>query len=642
MPAGNAALGVVIPPDRFASGAVERAFFGANFLAGRDALNGSFAQKAAALGVSHLRWPGGGIAEKHFDLRDPNALPAARNGSDTTLTGYLAFCAEQGMRPVVVLPTKRFGSDVAAARAELEGFLRKLAEGRYGPTDGLLLEIGNEYYSTASPYAPLQAADYAALARAYTDAIARLLPSAETAVQIGRTAKDNATILAAFEDTVAAAAIDALVFHEYPWRLDPIETRLAGKMALAQDWVQRGVEADVYMSEWNVGSNPDDGLDHRHDYGHAQLSTMLEIAAQAIAQGVDMAAVWALQQVNKTALAADEGRARIFAAGALFALMQESMTGKRIVDFDDAALAAHGVHIHGFSDGNEMSLFIAARDLAADEITLTLDLPGLDAVLGLAWGERLTPLGDPLDYRPEARRASFLQPLDGSDGVTLRLTADYQIVRLDFALGSAQQPGRTVLGDDDNNILRSALGSDRLFGALGDDLLSGGAGHDRLLGGAGNDRLVGGSGRDVLNGQAGHDVLAGGSGSDLLFGQAGNDRLVGGDAADRLFGDAGHDVLYGQSGDDSLTGGAGLDRLIGGAGRDVFFFSHDMDLDIVLDFQTGLDRLHVRGLEIADFETLQTAHLSQRPAGALILAEDGLILLRDVIADALRADDFIF
>ncbi|MEM9197432.1 MAG: calcium-binding protein [Pseudomonadota bacterium] len=623
---------------------MDRDFFGVNVLSGRDALDGTFGGKASDLGAQHMRWPGGGISEKHFDMAAPDAMPAASDGSVLGISSYLAASAEMGMRPIIVLPTKRFGEDVAAATAELTTFLTALAQGRYGPVDGVLFEIGNEYYSGSEPYDALSAEEYAALAQAYVTTIEDILPEADIAVQIGRTQAENETIRAVFAaDQDAAAAIDVLSFHEYPWRFDPVEDRIAAKMALVDDWQAEGVEADAYMSEWNIGSSPDASQDAAHDYGHAQLSSLLEIADQSIKQGVDIASVWAVQQSNKTSLTAPEGRSKVFAAGDLFQLMQESMIDKRAIEVEDAALEAQGVHLYAYSGGNEFTLFVAARDLAADKITVTLDFPGLDAVLGLAWGERLTPLGDPEAYRPEARLTSFLQPLNSPDSVTVNLNRDYEIVRLDFALSSADQPGRTFLGDGMNNVLRATAGSDRLIGGTGDDFLAAGAGHDRLVGDTGDDVMIGAAGRDILNGQGGNDVMVGGDDNDILYGQSGDDRIAAGAGADRLMGDAGADILNGQAGDDILQGGAGFDRLIGGTGTDVFIFTPEFDLDVVLDFETGTDLLKLRSMEdITGFADLRDGHLSQRPGGALITSEDGMILLRGIDMDALRADDFIF
>ncbi|WP_022704462.1 DUF4214 domain-containing protein [Pseudorhodobacter ferrugineus] len=82
----------------------------------------------------------------------------------------------------------------------------------------------------------------------------------------------------------------------------------------------------------------------------------------------------------------------------------------------------------------------------------------------------------------------------------------------------------------------------------------------------------------TLTGGTGADTLTGGAGRDIIFGGAGNDRLFGGD------------------GDDILVDGAGGDLLYGGAGADVFIFEPDGELDIVVGFERGIDRIDLSAL----------------------------------------------
>ncbi|WP_414471007.1 Ig-like domain-containing protein [Microvirga sp. M2] len=163
-----------------------------------------------------------------------------------------------------------------------------------------------------------------------------------------------------------------------------------------------------------------------------------------------------------------------------------------------------------------------------------------------------------------------------------------------------------------NDWLYGDAGNDTVAGGIGDDHLYGGTGHDRLLGEAGHDRLEGGSGNDTLLGGSGHDTLAGGTGHDRLYGDAGNDRLYGGSGHDRLDGGSGHDrldggagndTLLGGTGNDTLVGGLGRDQLGGGAGRDVFVFTTVAESrvgaqrDVIHDFQSGHDRIDLRGID---------------------------------------------
>lgn len=119
----------------------------------------------------------------------------------------------------------------------------------------------------------------------------------------------------------------------------------------------------------------------------------------------------------------------------------------------------------------------------------------------------------------------------------------------------------------------------------------------RIIGTASADTIDGTAGDDVITGGAGNDVIRGADGHDRIEGNAGNDMLIGGLGDDRLHGRDGNDVLDGGAGNDILDGGPGDDVMTGGAGADVFRFrvtEADMgDVDVITDFQSGTDRLHI-------------------------------------------------
>ncbi|WP_298863241.1 cadherin-like domain-containing protein [uncultured Sulfitobacter sp.] len=219
-------------------------------------------------------------------------------------------------------------------------------------------------------------------------------------------------------------------------------------------------------------------------------------------------------------------------------------------------------------------------------------------------------------------------------------------------------------GDDTANMLTGGMGDDLLRGRLGSDTLDGSDGFDMASysdsdtfvsvnlatgattgGGAGNDAegdifisiedlqgsrfadsLTGDGGDNFLEGRLGADVLNGGGGDDtasyagsatfvnvsLLTGFAGGgltshgtgdvwidiDNFVGSDHNDRLNGDNNANVLEGGLGDDTLAGNGG---------EDVFIFVENGGVDVILDFEDGIDRL--------DFTNLSTSSLLITDAG---------------------------
>ncbi|PAX08173.1 M10 family metallopeptidase C-terminal domain-containing protein [Sphingomonas lenta] len=117
----------------------------------------------------------------------------------------------------------------------------------------------------------------------------------------------------------------------------------------------------------------------------------------------------------------------------------------------------------------------------------------------------------------------------------------------------------------------------------------------------------GGSGVDTMIGNDVANILEGGAGADKLSGRAGDDKLLGGEGDDQLFGDAGADRLEGGAGADRLNGGDGLDLMIGGAGADLFVGEITatkvvgkigaVSVDMVADFEAGLDKLDLSGID---------------------------------------------
>jgi Ca2+-binding RTX toxin-like protein len=253
----------------------------------------------------------------------------------------------------------------------------------------------------------------------------------------------------------------------------------------------------------------------------------------------------------------------------------------------------------------------------------------------------------------------------------------------------------SLQGADGNDLLIGGFGHDTLFGGNGDDHLLGGDGHDMLMGGPGSYTLFGGAGNDTLIGNQGADLMDGGEGSDVYMiegadtihdsgqgagdfdraqishpggmaiavghwtgvervsGFTGNDTidasgaqvaiiLDGGAGNDLLIGGGGNDSLFGGAGNDRLIGGGGNDYLAGGAGADMFVFSSGFGRDVIADFVQGDDRIELRFHDsMAAFGAL-SIHQEQNNAVITAQGTRDTIVLLDVMASALTADDFIF
>lgn len=217
----------------------------------------------------------------------------------------------------------------------------------------------------------------------------------------------------------------------------------------------------------------------------------------------------------------------------------------------------------------------------------------------------------------------------------------------DFAFqGDANRALEYVLSGSDR--LDGSAWKDRLLGFAGDDVLNGAGGNDRLYGGSGNDWLLGGTGNDLLDGGIGSDSMKGSIGNDTYVVDSTGDRVVerlgegvdlvrstisyalpgnvenltlaaigniggtGNSGSNVLRGNGGSNALNGGAGNDSLMAGAGNDRLIGGIGKDLLGGGSGADVfqfrtaaeagkgsarDIIRDFQSGVDRIHLAGID---------------------------------------------
>jgi serralysin len=89
------------------------------------------------------------------------------------------------------------------------------------------------------------------------------------------------------------------------------------------------------------------------------------------------------------------------------------------------------------------------------------------------------------------------------------------------------------------------------------------------------------------------------------------ENAVGGQGKDLIVGNDVNNNLDGQGGNDVIEGGLGSDTLIGGAGSDLFVFGNDGSTDTITDFQTGADKIDLRGLSgvtAADVSYNATTH----------------------------------
>jgi hypothetical protein len=133
----------------------------------------------------------------------------------------------------------------------------------------------------------------------------------------------------------------------------------------------------------------------------------------------------------------------------------------------------------------------------------------------------------------------------------------------------------TIFGNDGNDNIRSGGGDDYVEGGLGNDFVRAGSGDDEIFGEEGDDRLFGEQGDDYIDGGSGDDIIRGGWGDDLILGRGGADNMTGADNNDTIFGWQNGTVMNGgltdadnpdQSNDDTLVMVTGEGVMTNGTG----------------------------------------------------------------------------
>lgn len=250
---------------------------------------------------------------------------------------------------------------------------------------------------------------------------------------------------------------------------------------------------------------------------------------------------------------------------------------------------AHNTVIHDFFAGSGHD-----RVIGNSLSNIMLGRAGNDTLIGLNGNDRFD--GGPGNDR-----------YYGGHGIDI---ADYHrqsarvVVNLEagFALGHGRDGFNGIegaYGSQANDLLIGNSARNWLHGGLGRDRLEGRGGNDRLVGGAASDTLVGGSGDDLLIGAEADILPVHGS----IFGSVTPAGARG--PGDVLWGSTGNDTLMGSALNDVLVGAADGDRMYGGAGSDEFRFYAASDLapradrDLIMDFQTGADRIDMTRLNIS-------------------------------------------
>ncbi|MEM1281819.1 MAG: hypothetical protein AAGG53_17815, partial [Cyanobacteria bacterium P01_H01_bin.152] len=100
-----------------------------------------------------------------------------------------------------------------------------------------------------------------------------------------------------------------------------------------------------------------------------------------------------------------------------------------------------------------------------------------------------------------------------------------------------------------------------------------------------------------------------------------------------LIGTDGDDILTGGANDDVLDGGLGSDTYTGGAGADEFVFGLGQGIDVITDFEVGIDTIVLGGVTSAGVRLLESNEntLVLTQSDELLGAIEGVIGLDNAI-----------
>lgn len=658
---------------RHASDGIDNSQFGANYLFNRVSFSehvgedGGFDEVATRLGISHLRYPGGTIAEQQFSLTDPESdfqdiclasgtpLTNTLQLNLTPMSEFLAYADAAGAQVTLVLPSAQYIGDPARAATEVEAFVQSVMTGPYAHVvEGF--ELGNEwatFFPTPASYGQIAnamaiAVD-AGLEGTGFDPLIAVQPSARAA----RTSETQEIINALSSD--ALSAIDAVIIHDYrrdPWDEQRLTAEKIDHVALFEAATGRPLQ--TIASEWNVGnSSANDGL--------LQGAGILDLFHTHLRNGVDRAHIWPVLENNTTRLADDvdpdnpDAGAGLMIGGEVFRQMVQSLEGTQILNFasqrDLDGDGSADLLVYGYEDADRLVIFAASLDYAATDVTLALDdLADIDAAFQHLWITEITVAEgqdptSPQSYPVVTQTAGFV-----ASDIALSLEA-FQITRLEFAAGCAtlcETAGRDDLrGTDDSEVFVLADDGQRdlvrnFDGAM--DRLDVSAFGARSL----DDLTI----TELMrkDGSVSWIQIADASGQAeaiLRFNEGDHD-------ASRMREDnfvfAGANAPSPVPGYETLIGTDSRDDLRGTDAREVFVMQNDGERDLVREFEDDVDLIDVSRVA-TEFGELTIRNLSRKD-GSVSWVEisdaggDAELILRFSggahDADRLTAEDFLF
>lgn len=383
--------------------------FGANILSSRDQIGeeGTYDDKADALGIEHIRYPGGSLTEDYFDLRNPDKEFAIDpdTGKEVELLPYsefMEYAEENDIDVTVVLPTRYYLSqetDENGHRTEavddqvLRDFIKDTLDGKYGEPTLRAFEIGNEYWGSGEMTALEYGRVSSRMAEIVQDEIskhpeAKLYEDIDILVQNGqnygssRLSEDYDHMLTGEEQLAAINADYGLNLDEDKYIYNSGEVawpKVMNEIIISEFDKESEIDAvdglalHIYSKgAHNPGSRDFDfrtveqtwdekfgelekhitewnlkasrNWDVENEYGLKQAHEILNMTEEFMEHGVDSAFIWAVQQNNLTNLAGNEGDDEpLTVPGEMFRMMNEVLPNTTAIDLSPSNGDEHEV-----------------------------------------------------------------------------------------------------------------------------------------------------------------------------------------------------------------------------------------------------------------------------------------------------------
>ena len=533
--------------------------FGTNLLFDRDRdsvdpeggrVSNVFESAIDKLRVTTLRYPGGTISEKLFDLANPNSanqvISWALKNVDAfdpdgggplkpgtlTLTGAIDFANLKNVSLTIVLPTYSFlgqSTDDQGHRLEVvddaavQSFI--LSTLREAWSHGVIIqafELGNEWWAdNSSVFGTLMTpTEYGRIA----SHLARVVhagivdfeaevglsvsyPKPDVVVQVGPGGNAEQYLLNGFAapkgfsgNTIAAtdlifrefergdelAAISGVVTHRY----------LTGSSANIDGWKYRPFDRFSELAFSNAGisdltryvSEWNVAGRNEEELGHKHAGAIVSLFSEMAFAGVDHANIWSIQQNNQSRLAQNAG----FAGESFGGLTSGGVTFRLMRD------ALPELQPEKISDNNSnlLTYLYGADDR---KVLYIINSSDHDESFSFVPGSIL----DNYKYG----WAAIVEPNSGMDPASSSLAEVHIISGSDLILN-----GKIAYTLHPSDVMQLSLVASRGVSIDGTE------GFDRIIGSSYNDNLFGGDGNDVIVGCAGRDSIDGGTGSDVLIG----------------------------------------------------------------------------------------------------------------------------